>query len=115
MKQIRYTLNRALSPTTPDTPEVRYGAPRDVKLDHIRLLPPCAPSKIVAVGRNYQEHAKEFGNPPPAEPIIFLKPPSSLIASGDAIVYPPASKRVDFEGELGLVIGRRARNVRGED
>jgi 2-keto-4-pentenoate hydratase/2-oxohepta-3-ene-1,7-dioic acid hydratase in catechol pathway len=116
MKQIRYTLNRALSPATPDTPEIRYGALEDVKLAQVRLLPPCAPTKIVAVGRNYREHAQEFGNPPPAEPIIFLKPPSSLIASGDAIVYPGAfSKRVDFEGELGLVIGRRARNVRGQE
>jgi 2-keto-4-pentenoate hydratase/2-oxohepta-3-ene-1,7-dioic acid hydratase in catechol pathway len=79
------------------------------------LLPPCAPSKIVCVGRNYLEHARELGNEPPAEPLIFMKPPSSLIASGDSIVYPAASQRVDFEGELGLVIGRRARNVRRDD
>jgi 2-keto-4-pentenoate hydratase/2-oxohepta-3-ene-1,7-dioic acid hydratase in catechol pathway len=67
------------------------------------------------VGRNYLEHARELGNEPPVEPLIFMKPPSSLIASGDSIVYPAASQRVDFEGELGLVIGRRARNVRRED
>jgi 2-keto-4-pentenoate hydratase/2-oxohepta-3-ene-1,7-dioic acid hydratase in catechol pathway len=54
-----------------------------------RLLPPCAPTKIVCVGRNYLEHARELGNEPPAEPLIFMKPPSSLIASGDSIVYPP--------------------------
>ena len=59
--------------------------------------------KIVCVGRNYAEHAKELGNEPPAEPLIFLKPPSSLIASGDAIVYPALSQRVDYEGELGVV------------
>jgi 2-keto-4-pentenoate hydratase/2-oxohepta-3-ene-1,7-dioic acid hydratase in catechol pathway len=64
------------------------------------------------VGRNYVEHARELGNEPPSEPLIFLKPPSSLIASGDEIVYPALSQRVDFEGELGLVIGRRARDVR---
>jgi 2-keto-4-pentenoate hydratase/2-oxohepta-3-ene-1,7-dioic acid hydratase in catechol pathway len=67
------------------------------------------------VGRNYLEHAKEFGNEAPAEPLIFMKPPSSLIANGDAIVYPPASQRVDFEGELGIVIGERARNVSRAD
>jgi 2-keto-4-pentenoate hydratase/2-oxohepta-3-ene-1,7-dioic acid hydratase in catechol pathway len=65
----------------------------------------------VCVGRNYAEHAKELGNEVPQEPLIFLKPPSSLIASGDPIVYPKLSQRVDFEGELGVVIGQRARNV----
>jgi 2-keto-4-pentenoate hydratase/2-oxohepta-3-ene-1,7-dioic acid hydratase in catechol pathway len=80
-----------------------------------RLLPPCVPSKIVCVGRNYAEHAKELGNEVPAEPTIFLKPPSSLIASGDVIVYPRLSQRLDYEGELGVVIGRRARNVKSSD
>ncbi len=80
-----------------------------------RLLPPCIPSKIVCVGRNYAEHAKELGNEVPAEPTIFLKPPSSLIASGDVIVYPRLSQRLDYEGELGVVIGRRARNVKSSD
>jgi 2-keto-4-pentenoate hydratase/2-oxohepta-3-ene-1,7-dioic acid hydratase in catechol pathway len=63
------------------------------------------------VGRNYRDHAKELGNEPPAEPLIFLKPPSSLAAHGDAIVYPALSQSVHHEGELGVVIGRRARNV----
>ncbi len=80
-----------------------------------RLLPPCIPSKIVCVGRNYAEHAKELGNEVPAEPTIFLKPPSSLIASGDVIVYPRLSQRLDYEGELGVVVGRRARNVKSSD
>jgi 2-keto-4-pentenoate hydratase/2-oxohepta-3-ene-1,7-dioic acid hydratase in catechol pathway len=79
------------------------------------LLPPCVPSKIVCVGRNYAEHAKELGNEVPAEPTIFLKPPSSLIASGGVIVYPRLSQRLDYEGELGVVIGRRARNVKSSD
>lgn len=112
MKQIRYSFNSFLAPTTADTAEVLYGATLPPTA---RLLPPCAPTKIVCVGRNYLEHARELGNEPPAEPLIFMKPPSSLIASGDSIVYPAASQRVDFEGELGLVIGRRARNVRRED
>jgi 2-keto-4-pentenoate hydratase/2-oxohepta-3-ene-1,7-dioic acid hydratase in catechol pathway len=80
----------------------------------VRFLPPCWPSKIVCVGRNYREHASELGNEAPPEPLIFLKPPSSLIAHLDSIVYPPISNRVDYEGELGIVIGRRARRVRAE-
>jgi 2-keto-4-pentenoate hydratase/2-oxohepta-3-ene-1,7-dioic acid hydratase in catechol pathway len=115
MKQIRYSLNPSAPPTTPDSPDVRYGPPSDAATPGIRLLPPCAPTKIVCVGRNYLEHARELGNEPPAEPLIFLKPPSSLIASGDAIVYPTLSERVDFEGELGLVIGDRAHRVSRED
>jgi 2-keto-4-pentenoate hydratase/2-oxohepta-3-ene-1,7-dioic acid hydratase in catechol pathway len=67
------------------------------------------------VGRNYREHAAELGNAPPAEPLIFLKPVSALAAHGDAILYPPISARVDYEGELGVVVGRRARRVKRED
>jgi 2-keto-4-pentenoate hydratase/2-oxohepta-3-ene-1,7-dioic acid hydratase in catechol pathway len=76
-----------------------------------QLLPPAAPSKIVAVGRNYAEHAKELGNETPSEPIIFLKPPSALLPPNGTIVRPPQSQRVDYEGELAIVIGKRARNV----
>jgi 2-keto-4-pentenoate hydratase/2-oxohepta-3-ene-1,7-dioic acid hydratase in catechol pathway len=115
MTIIRYSLNPNTSPTATDSdPDVRHGS-----LDSLpagaRLLPPCAPRKIVCVGRNYAEHAKELGNEVPQEPLLFLKPPSSLIASGDAIVYPKLSQRVDFEGELGVVIGKRARNVKADD
>lgn len=78
------------------------------------LLPPAAPTKIVAVGRNYAEHAKELGNEPPSEPIIFLKPPSALLAPNATIVRPPQSERVDFEGELAIVVGKRARNVKAD-
>ena len=70
-----------------------------------------APTKIVCVGRNYAEHAKELGNEPPGEPIIFLKPPSALLPPNGTIVRPPQSQRVDFEGELAIVIGREAKNV----
>ncbi|MBM3727071.1 MAG: fumarylacetoacetate hydrolase family protein [Acidobacteria bacterium] len=69
------------------------------------------PSKIVCVGRNYAEHARELGNEVPKEPLIFLKPPSSLLSNGEAIRYPALSQRVDFEGELGVIIGRQARHV----
>ena len=115
MKTIRYSLNPNTPSTAPDSdPDVRRGDAADLPAG-ARLLPPCTPSKIVCVGRNYPEHAKELGNEAPSEPLIFLKPPSSLIASGDAIVYPKISERVDFEGELGVVIAKRARNVSRED
>jgi 2-keto-4-pentenoate hydratase/2-oxohepta-3-ene-1,7-dioic acid hydratase in catechol pathway len=65
------------------------------------------PSKIVCVGRNYLEHARELGNEVPKEPLIFLKPPSSMIGDGDAIVLPPLSRQVEHEGEIGVVIGKR--------
>jgi len=90
---------------------------RDVKtpLAEVKLVTPCQPSKIVCVGRNYVEHAKELGNELPKLPLIFLKPPSSIIASGEAIVLPPQSKQVEHEGELVVVIGKRARNVTAEE
>src|SRR5690349_13863943 len=88
---------------------------RPLPLSEARLLAPVVPSKIVAVGRNYAEHAKELGNEAPSEPIIFLKPPTALLPPGGKIVRPPQSQRVDFEGELAIVIGHEARNVRRED
>jgi 2-keto-4-pentenoate hydratase/2-oxohepta-3-ene-1,7-dioic acid hydratase in catechol pathway len=75
------------------------------------LLPPATPSKIVCVGRNYREHAQELGNEVPVEPLLFFKPPSSLLAPNGAVRMPRASGRVDYEGELALVIGRRARKL----
>ena len=75
-------------------------------LSEVKLLPPCVPSKIVCVGRNYAEHAAELGNDPPKEPLIFLKPPSSILAPGDPIILTPQSERVDYEGELAIVIGK---------
>ena len=79
------------------------------------LLAPVAPSKIVCVGRNYREHAKELGNEVPAELLIFLKPPSSLIGPGALIRRPLVSKRVDHEGELGVVIGKECRRLGEQD
>jgi len=111
MKFARYTLNSSIAPWTGDDhPDVLCGDLADLPAGAI-LLPPCVPSKIVCVGRNYAEHAKELGNEVPAEPTIFLKPPSSLLGSGGVIVYPRLSQRLDYEGELGVVIGQRARNV----
>jgi 2-keto-4-pentenoate hydratase/2-oxohepta-3-ene-1,7-dioic acid hydratase in catechol pathway len=71
------------------------------------LLPPVTPSKIICVGRNYRDHAKELGNEVPAEPLLFFKPLSSLLKPGGIVRMPAASERVDFEGELALIIGRR--------
>ncbi|OGD10957.1 MAG: hypothetical protein A2Y86_03010 [Candidatus Aminicenantes bacterium RBG_13_62_12] len=86
-----------------------------VPLGRVRLLPPCEPSKIVAVGVNYRDHARERGKEPPREPLLFLKPSSALIGTGDVILHPRMSERVDFEGELALVIRRRARHVGAEE
>lgn len=69
------------------------------------------PSKIVCIGRNYVDHAKELGNDVPVEPLFFLKPPSAIIADGDAIVLPPQSDRVEFEGEIAIVIGKTLKNA----
>jgi 2-keto-4-pentenoate hydratase/2-oxohepta-3-ene-1,7-dioic acid hydratase in catechol pathway len=81
-------------------------------LSAAELLPPVTPSKIVCVGRNYRAHVRELGNEMPTEPLIFLKPPSSLLAPGGVIRMPAVSQRVDYEGELAVVIGRRARNLK---
>ncbi len=132
MKFVRFSIDLTMPSTAPDSmPGVRWGimegdryrqltgdpfgqwiaTDRLYSPEQVRLLPPCSPSKIVCVGRNYREHARELSNPVPAEPLLFLKPPSSLIASGDAILYPPQSERVDYEGELGIVMGRRCSQV----
>jgi 2-keto-4-pentenoate hydratase/2-oxohepta-3-ene-1,7-dioic acid hydratase in catechol pathway len=79
-----------------------------------RILPPVNPSKIVAVGLNYRDHAAEMNKPLPSEPLIFIKPSTAVIGSGEAIVIPPGIGRVDYEAELGLVIGRTARHVSAE-
>lgn len=73
------------------------------------------PGKIVCVGRNYVEHARELGNVVPQRPLLFMKPPSAVIGDGDAIVLPPDSERVEHEGEIGVVIGRRLRHAQAEE
>lgn len=84
-------------------------------LERVRLLAPCQPTKVVAVGQNYRAHSAEMGLPIPDAPIIFLKPPTSVIGPGEPIVYPRISQEVHHESELTIVIGRRARFVRRED
>jgi 2-keto-4-pentenoate hydratase/2-oxohepta-3-ene-1,7-dioic acid hydratase in catechol pathway len=85
-------------------------------LDTFELMAPVRPSKILCVGRNYKDHAAELGNDVPKEPLLFLKPPSSLLAPGGSVVMPALSNRIDYEGELAIVIGRRCRNLGpGED
>jgi 2-keto-4-pentenoate hydratase/2-oxohepta-3-ene-1,7-dioic acid hydratase in catechol pathway len=80
-------------------------------LDKIRLLAPCQPSKIVAVGLNYRDHAEEVGIPIPDEPMIFLKPSTAVVGPEESIVIPSMSRRVDYEAELGVVIKQRTRSV----
>lgn len=82
-----------------------------VPLATAKLLPPCEPTKIVAVGLNFRAHAAEMGKPLPAEPVLFLKAPSSLLPAGGAVVLPKQSKQVEYEGELALVIGTVAAHV----
>jgi len=91
------------------------GVEPTLRLADTQMLPPVSPSKIVCVGRNYREHAAELGNPMPSEPLLFLKAPSAVITSGDVIELPAASERVEHEGELGLVIGRRCRRLSEEE
>ncbi|HEX3354692.1 MAG TPA: fumarylacetoacetate hydrolase family protein [Terriglobales bacterium] len=90
------------------------------RMDHLALaeaalLAPVRPSKIVCVGRNYRDHAAELGNEVPVAPLIFLKPPSSLLAPGGEVRRPQASERVDFEGELGVVIGKKCYQLGPDD
>ena len=81
-------------------------------LNTLSLLSPVTPTKIVCVGRNYRDHAKELGNDVPAEPLLFYKPPSSLLTPGGIVLMPKASERVDFEGELAVIIAKRARKLK---
>jgi 2-keto-4-pentenoate hydratase/2-oxohepta-3-ene-1,7-dioic acid hydratase in catechol pathway len=83
-------------------------------LSAAHLLPPVTPSKIICVGRNYRDHVKELGNDMPVEPLIFYKPPSCLLAPGGTVLLPALSSRVDFEGELGLVIGERVHKLNSD-
>ena len=124
-KYIRFTLDLQAPPTIADgSGKVVYGALDGDeisyangrrKLAEVRLLPPCSPTKIVCVGRNYADHAKEMGNPIPTEPLIFMKPPSSLNAHGGDVIYPSLTTSISYEGELGVIIGKRAWQVAKED
>jgi len=105
-------ITRLLSPPPEDKAcVVSSQTTKPVAMEHVKLLAPVLPSKIVCVGRNYRDHARELGNEVPQEILIFLKPPSAVIGPGDPIVIPAMSQRVDFEGELGIVIGKQCRNL----
>jgi 2-keto-4-pentenoate hydratase/2-oxohepta-3-ene-1,7-dioic acid hydratase in catechol pathway len=132
MKICRYLMRGASSP---DSVLPRYGliegenvieisgppwgqwsrGSRSSRLADVRLLAPVEPSKVVCIGRNYAAHAAELGNDVPKEPLMFLKPPSSIIGPEEAIVLTKYSQRVDHEGELALVIGRRCAHLRDSD
>jgi len=86
-------------------------SPKAKKIEEVKLLSPCLPSKIVALGLNYRDHAEEVKMKLPEEPLLFLKPATSVIGPGDPIVYPAMSKQVDYEAELGVVIGKVAKAV----
>lgn len=92
-----------------------YTAGEAIAPDGHRLLPPVLPSKIVAVGLNYKDHAAEQNKPLPAEPMIFLKPSTAVIGPGDPIVLPEGAGRIDHEAEVGVVIGARASHVRPDE
>ncbi len=99
-----------------DAPPWLGGKPTELKLtpENYQLLAPCAPSKIIAVGKNYADHAAEMGTPVPKEPLLFLKPPTTIIAHQQAIHYPLQSHQVEYEGELALIIGDRTHNCTKE-
>ncbi|WP_426963915.1 fumarylacetoacetate hydrolase family protein [Haloparvum alkalitolerans] len=115
MKQIRF---RDEAGTT-RTGEYDYGtitaAGRTYAVDDVEVLPPCEPTKIVCIGRNYAKHAEELGNDVPDRPLLFLKPPNALSAHGDTVTLPEGKEKVEHEAELCVVIGEQARNVDAAD
>jgi len=88
---------------------------REVPFSEITLLPPATPTKIVAVGLNYIEHAEEMKKPIPDEPLLFMKPSSSVIGCNDYIIIPEVSEKVDYEGELAIIIGQQCKNISEND
>jgi 2-keto-4-pentenoate hydratase/2-oxohepta-3-ene-1,7-dioic acid hydratase in catechol pathway len=125
MKVVRYTIDKKaeygiwdgeLVQSLAGTPYHRLKTTnRYHKLSDLRLLPPCTPSKIIALGLNYRSHAEEVKLHTPTEPLIFLKPSTSVIGPEDNIIYPESSQQVDYEGELGVVIRTRTRRVSREE
>ena len=88
---------------------------RQWKRADVRFLPPADPTKIVCIGRNYLDHISEMGSVKPKEPLIFLKPPSAIIAPEEPIILPPSSQRVDYEGEIAVIMGRRCSRLGDTD
>jgi len=125
MKCIRFINNKKIKYgiINGDSIKVLIGTPyknvllsgEEISLGQVKLLAPCQPSKIICLGLNYILHAAEGNFKLPSEPLIFLKPPSSLIGPEDNIIYPAMSERVDYEGELAVVIGQKAKHVSPEE
>ena len=116
-EQIYYgVLNANRSVSVYDAPPWLGGQETEIvqESDTYQLLAPCFPSKIIAVGKNYIEHAAEMGTPVPDEPLLFLKPPTTIVADAHNISYPPQSQQVDYEGELALIIGDRCNKISPE-
>jgi 2-keto-4-pentenoate hydratase/2-oxohepta-3-ene-1,7-dioic acid hydratase in catechol pathway len=110
------TISRFLAELPAAISDFDRGEPFGLALASAQLLAPVSPSKIVCIGRNYREHAKELNHPIPTEPLIFLKPPSAVLAPGGTVLRPTSlSQRVDHEGELGVVIGKRCHLLRQSD
>jgi len=86
-----------------------------IPVKEVRLVAPTVPTKIICVGRNYLEHAKELGNDVPKVPLIFMKPPSAIIAHGETVILPPQSQQVEHEAELVAVVGKRGRHIPAEE
>jgi 2-keto-4-pentenoate hydratase/2-oxohepta-3-ene-1,7-dioic acid hydratase in catechol pathway len=99
-----------------DAPPWLQGQPTDTELppNSYSILAPCAPSKVVAVGKNYAKHAAEMGGQLPQEPLLFMKPSTAVTSVGANIYYPSQSQRIDYEGELAVVIGERCANIAPE-
>ncbi len=125
MKIVRYAIGRKIEYgiLTDESVQSLHGSPysrfktagRYHRLSDLKLLPPCAPSKIVALGLNYHSHAEEMKVHLPSEPLIFLKPSTSVIGPEEKIIYPESSQQVDYEGELGVVIKNRIWRVSARD
>jgi 2-keto-4-pentenoate hydratase/2-oxohepta-3-ene-1,7-dioic acid hydratase in catechol pathway len=106
-----------IHPLATDSLDQIHSAARQpsLPLETAAFLAPVSPRKIIGIGRNYSDHARELGNDVPSEPIIFLKPPTAIIDPESDIRMPPESQRVDFEGELAVIIGRRGRRIAAAD
>ena len=125
MRLVRFRFGDRIATGALDGDEVRllrgtfFEAPiptgQSVPAADVRLLAPVLPSKVVAVGKNYAEHAAEMGGEVPEEPLLFLKPSTAVIGPGDPIAYPSISKRMDYEGELACVIGQVVRRMASEE
>lgn len=121
MRYIRYSYHGKISygilegqlvrPTEGSPFDAYTTTEKNIAIDEVRLLAPCLPSKAICIGLNYRDHAQEVDIPIPTSPVVFLKPSSSVIGPEDTIIYPSLSKRVDYEAELAIVIGKTASNV----